>query len=96
MTKRQAQLPPSWKKKKTEPRKTQILPGNGGAFGCMVKNEPNLVDQYVLFTNAIYGRTIPKDTEGQLFHYNVTGYDRPSNLFNVNYRNKMTEEEKVA
>ena len=71
--------------------KKQTRFGNGGAFGRIMNMEPNLVYQDVLFTDAIYGRTIPKDMEGQIFHYNITGYNSPSNSFNVQYRNKMIE-----
>ena len=95
MPKRETETQTSRKKKKTEPKK-QIHFGNGGAFGRIMKMEPNLVDQDVLFTDAIYGRTIPKDMEGQLFHYTVTGYNSPSNSFNVQYRNKMIKEEGVV
>lgn len=62
----------------------------------MMKKEPNLVNQDTLFTDKIYGRTIPKDMEAQLFHYIVTGYNSPSNSFNVQYRNRMIEGEGVA
>ena len=95
MPKRETETQTSRKKKKAEPKK-QIRFGNGGAFGRIMKTEPNLVDQDVLFTDAIYGRTIPKDMEGQLFHYTVTEYDSSSNSFNVQYWNKMIEEEGVV
>ena len=54
------------------------------------------MDQDVLSTDAIYGRTIPEDMKGQLFHYTVMGYNSPSNSFNIQYQNKMIEEEGVV
>ena len=65
-------------------------------MGQLIKRVPILVDSDVLLADTIYGRTIPIDMKGQLFHYTVTGYESPSNSFTVQYRNKMIEEDGVA
>ena len=54
------------------------------------------MDTDVLLTDEIYGRTIPQNIEGQLFHYVIMGYDSLSNLFKVQCQNKMIEEEEVV
>ena len=96
MPKRKADSQTSQKKKKKEPKKKQIKLGVGGVLGQLIKRAPILVDSDVLLTDTIYGRAIPTDMEGQLFHYTVTGYESPSNSFTVQYRNKMIEEDGVA
>ena len=64
MTKRPAQ--PPWKKKDGAQEKEDWHSWEGGAFGHMIRKEPNIVDKDVLLTNAIYGGTIPKDIEGRV------------------------------
>jgi hypothetical protein len=52
-----------------------LLDGNGGSNWIKkVSKESTLLDKELLLTDEIYGKDVPEEMQGYLFHYTVTAY----------------------
>ena len=48
-----------------------------------------MLDKELLLTDAIYGKKVPEEMQGYLFHYTVTAYFTDIKNFCVTYMNHM-------
>ncbi len=58
-----------------------------------VSKESTLLDKELLLTDEIYGKNVPEEMQGYLFHYTVTAYFTDTKTFYVTYMNRMIQTE---
>jgi hypothetical protein len=63
----------------------------GGGCNCIkkVSKESTLLDKELLLTDAIYGKKVPEEMQGYLFHYRVTAYFTETKTFCEMYMTHM-------
>ena len=77
---------PKSKKKK---RKQSSLLDGGSNWIKKVSKESTLLDKELLLTDVIYGKNVPEEMQGYLFHHMVTAYFTDTKTFCVMYTNHM-------
>ena len=92
--KRSAASNPPAKKKKQKGKGKQITLLGAGME--KIDKAPLLLNQSTLFTDSIYGKTVPPEMIGQQFLYLVKSYDAETKEFTVKYRNNMIRDDGVA
>jgi hypothetical protein len=79
-----------FKSKQKGKKQISLLHGGGGC-NCIkkVSKESTLLDKELLLTDAIYGKKVPEEMQGYLFHYRVTAYFTETKTFCVMYTTHM-------
>ena len=85
--------PPRKKRNKKQFTLTECKGRGGRNALSKLPQEPLYILKNICMTDAIYENGPPEEMRGKLFHYLVTSYDAVSKTFQIQYRNRMIEED---